>query len=161
MNANDGGPRTTLSQLKADSTASMQELQSFLTEFKGKDPREVMGVIANSGLARSIFVALIGCVLILAAGTVGPFMIWGGKVDEAAASKDSKKKAIDSAIDDGEDEQTKKRKKKKAKQSLASQAKDNKQEAAKKMGISETKKGDAGKLLDKLDKVFENEQKKK
>jgi hypothetical protein len=43
-----------LRELKGNSRATVQELQAFLRELKGKSPQEMLGVVAASQLARSL-----------------------------------------------------------------------------------------------------------
>lgn len=49
-------------ELKGNSRATVQELQTFLRELKGKSPQEMLGVVSASQLARSLMLstALVG-----------------------------------------------------------------------------------------------------
>lgn len=51
-----------LRELQGNSRATVQELQAFLRELKGKSPQEMLGVVAASQLARSLVLssALVG-----------------------------------------------------------------------------------------------------
>lgn len=46
-----------LREMKNNSHATVQELQAFLREFKGRSPQEMLGVVAASQLARSFGLA--------------------------------------------------------------------------------------------------------
>jgi hypothetical protein len=46
-----------LRELRDNSRATVQEIQSFLREFKGKGPKEMLGVVAASNLFRSIIIS--------------------------------------------------------------------------------------------------------
>jgi hypothetical protein len=46
-----------LRELKGNSRATVQELQAFLHELKGKSPHEMLGVVAASHLARSLVIS--------------------------------------------------------------------------------------------------------
>lgn len=72
MQPDDQAPtRNTLASTKADlrelkdnSQATVQELQSFLRELKGKNPQEMLGIVAASHLIRSL---ILSSILILSA----------------------------------------------------------------------------------------------
>jgi len=63
-------------RIQAGSAATADELREFIRHFKGKSPQEVLGVVAQSGLTRAVTVATIGCVVLLAIFTAGPYA-WG------------------------------------------------------------------------------------
>jgi len=48
-----------LRELKANSRATVQELQLFLRELKGKSPPEMLGIVASSQLIRAIVLSVI------------------------------------------------------------------------------------------------------
>lgn len=56
-----------LRELKGNSRATVQELQAFLRELKGKSPQEMLGVVAASQLARSLVLssAIVGGSILL------------------------------------------------------------------------------------------------
>lgn len=56
-----------LRELKGNSRATVQELQDFLRELKGKSPQEMLGVVAASQLARSLVLssALVGGTILI------------------------------------------------------------------------------------------------
>jgi len=63
-------------RIQAGSAATADELREFIRHFKGKSPQEVLGVVAQSGLTRAVTAATIGCVVLLAIFTAGPYA-WG------------------------------------------------------------------------------------
>ncbi|MAD80729.1 MAG: hypothetical protein CMJ50_07795 [Planctomycetaceae bacterium] len=62
-----------LRRLKTDGAASAEELRQFIGQFRGRSPNEVMGVVAQSDLFRSIILAAAGCAVLLVALTVVPY----------------------------------------------------------------------------------------
>jgi len=48
-----------LRELKSNSSATVQELQEFLRELKGKNPQEMLGVVASSQLIRATILSVI------------------------------------------------------------------------------------------------------
>ena len=48
-----------LRELKTNSTATVQELQQFLRELRGKSPQEMLGVVASSQLIRATILAVV------------------------------------------------------------------------------------------------------
>ena len=59
-----------LRRLKTDGSASAEELRQFISQLRGRSPQEVMGVVAQSDLFRSILLAAAGCAVLLVALTV-------------------------------------------------------------------------------------------
>ncbi len=55
-------------------SASADELKSFIAQFRGKSPQEVMGVIGGSGLVQATIQATIATVFFMALFTVGPYL---------------------------------------------------------------------------------------
>jgi hypothetical protein len=67
-----------LRELKGNSRATVQELQAFLRELKGKSPQEMLGVVSSSHLARALILStglVAGGILLF---TAIPFFL-GGK----------------------------------------------------------------------------------
>ena len=64
-------------RLKANASLSLGELREFLSQTRGRSPQEVLGMVAGSALVRCIGWALVGTVILLIVGTVGPYLIWG------------------------------------------------------------------------------------
>jgi hypothetical protein len=75
-----------LRNLKEHGGATLQELQQYLAALKGKNTKEMLGSLAESGLVRATVQAFVGCVLIMALFTVGPFFIGGGMNGETGAT---------------------------------------------------------------------------
>lgn len=48
-----------LRELKSNSSATVQELQEFLREFRGKGPQEMLGVVATSQLFRATILSIV------------------------------------------------------------------------------------------------------
>lgn len=70
---------------RASAPASAAELREFLARLKDKGPREVLGAIAQSHLGWALLQATVGCIALLAALTVGPYLI--GKYSQAGENK--------------------------------------------------------------------------
>lgn len=66
-----------LRRLKANASLSLGELREFLAQTRGRSPQEVLGLVAGSALMRCIGWALVGTVILLIVGTIGPYLIWG------------------------------------------------------------------------------------
>ena len=64
-----------LHRLKTDGGASAAELREFLSHLKGRTPQEVLGVVAESDLVRSILTATVGCFVLLVVLTVVPYAL--------------------------------------------------------------------------------------
>ena len=75
-----------LRELKGNSRATVQELQDFLRELKGKSPQEMLGVVAASQLARSLALssALVGGGILLF--TAIPYFLGGDEKAPPAAA---------------------------------------------------------------------------
>ncbi len=57
-------------ELKANSSATVQELQEFLRQLRGKSPQEMLGVVATSQLFRATILSVVlvtGAILVLTA----------------------------------------------------------------------------------------------
>ncbi len=65
-------------RVKQSGAASVAELREFLGKLKGRSPQEVMGIVAQSSLVKGITTATIGCVVLLLAFTVLPYLWYGG-----------------------------------------------------------------------------------
>lgn len=46
-----------LRELRSNSQATVQQIQAFLRELKGKSPQEMLGAVASSSLVRSLFIS--------------------------------------------------------------------------------------------------------
>ena len=91
-------PRT----LRENSAATARELSDFLAKMKGKPPQEVLGVIAQSGLARGLILSTVAIALLLLVGTAAPFAwshLTSGSSDGKQSSTDSGDKKNDGEAD--------------------------------------------------------------
>ncbi|MFP6612545.1 MAG: hypothetical protein VB835_09570 [Pirellulales bacterium] len=70
-------------RLKADGGATADELREFIRRMRGKSPQQMLGILAQSGLVKSILVSAAGFVVVLSALTVVPYLL---KPDTAAAA---------------------------------------------------------------------------
>lgn len=70
-----GLPRD-LRVLKESGAASAGELREFIQQLRGRRPQEVLGLVAQSGLAQACFVSSLGTLVLLAILTAGPYA-WG------------------------------------------------------------------------------------
>lgn len=66
-----------LRELKSNTNATVQELQQFLRELKGKSPQEMLGVVASSQLFRSTIISVILVTIALFALTAIPYFLQG------------------------------------------------------------------------------------
>ncbi len=62
-------------RLKSDGGASVAELRDFLGQMHGRSPQDVIGMIAGSGLTRSMLLAALLCGLVLLVFTVFPYAL--------------------------------------------------------------------------------------
>ncbi len=79
---NSGESRTSMAstkadlrELKANSSATVQELQLFLRELKGKSPPEMLGIVASSQLIRAIILSVILVIVAIFALTAIPYFL--------------------------------------------------------------------------------------
>lgn len=63
-----------LAQTRANLALSASELNHFLQQMRDKSPRDVLGAVSQSGLARAVFQATVGCIVIMIVFTVGPYL---------------------------------------------------------------------------------------
>jgi hypothetical protein len=75
-------------RIQAGGAMTAAELRQFIRQFKGKSPQEVLGAVAQSGLAQAVGAATIGCAALVAVFTVLPYA-WGKAVP--AESKPARK----------------------------------------------------------------------
>ena len=61
-----GGIARDLDRLKSDAGATAAEIREFLGQMRGRSPQEMIGLVAESGLTRSMFLATFLFVLSLA-----------------------------------------------------------------------------------------------
>ena len=62
-----------LQDLQQNSAATMSELREFLASMRGKNPKEALGIIAQSRLLRSIAVSTVACIVLLVVLTLVPY----------------------------------------------------------------------------------------
>ncbi len=74
-----------LKHLRQNGQASAAEIREFLKSVQGKSPQEVLGVVAQSGLASGIVLATIGCIVLLVVGSVIPYALNRLSADAASA----------------------------------------------------------------------------
>jgi hypothetical protein len=150
-----GGVVRDLNRLKSDGADTVAELRDFIGQMRGKSPQEMLGMVAKSGLMRSIVLATFLVALLLVALSVVPYY-WHGPpahaqqaaeeqtaVEEAAAPSDESKPDDDAA----------------APASTGDVANDNldPDRAVEAMGIGETRTADpdTNPLEDKLDNLLD------
>lgn len=85
-----GGIARDLSRLKSDGTATAAEIREFIGQMRGRSPQEMIGLVAASGLTRSMLLATFLFALLLAMLTVGPYVLWGRKADGSAPVAEEK-----------------------------------------------------------------------
>lgn len=100
--SNSGQRSGDLARLKVDGTATMEELQEFVGQMRGKKPADVMGLVAQSGLASGIVMATIGSFLLLIVFTVIPYYLGGGDEDVAKKADTSRQSAASGNAPAGE-----------------------------------------------------------
>jgi hypothetical protein len=83
-----GGIARDLGRLKTDGAATVAELREFLGRMQGRSPQEMLGLVAESGLTRSMFLATFLFVLLLAALTVIPYGLSSRSADASARAAD-------------------------------------------------------------------------
>ena len=73
--------------LRDNGAASASELREFLTRMHGKPPQEVLGLIAQSGLAKAMFLSTLITLALITAMTAVPFAMNRMSGTAAAAAK--------------------------------------------------------------------------
>lgn len=73
-----GGLAGDVRQLKTHSSAAAVELREFLAQTRGRNVQEVLGMVAESRLMRSVALAALAAVLVLVAASVIPWLIGRG-----------------------------------------------------------------------------------
>lgn len=74
-NPQAGGVVRDLKRLKSGGSASVAELREFLQQMKGKSPQAMLGLVAESGLARSTALATFLFAVVLVTLTVVPYAL--------------------------------------------------------------------------------------
>lgn len=138
-----------LRRIKTDGAASAAELRQFIGQLHGRSPQEVMGVVAQSNLFRSIVLAAAGCAVLLVVLTVIPYALRDAAPAVAAPETAAAEPAAAPAGDDAATPATE------ATSEPGSQP--DLQRAAEAMGIGEAADPDSDTkpLDDKLDKLLD------
>ena len=92
-----GGIARDLGRLKSDGAATVAELREFLGRMRGRSPQEMLGLVAESGLTRSMLLATFLFVLLLAALTVIPYALKDRSADASAPVAEEKAVTEDAA----------------------------------------------------------------
>ena len=79
-----------VSRLKAGAQGTMEELQEFLGQMRGKSPQQVLGLVAASGLTMGIVWSTLGTFVVLMIFTAGPYFVYGDVAAKEAAAKEAK-----------------------------------------------------------------------
>ncbi len=69
------------SRLRNDGSATADELREFIGQLRGRNPQEVLGIVAQSGLVKGMLLATIGFAVLMVAFTVIPYAM--GKESDA------------------------------------------------------------------------------
>ena len=62
-----------LQNLQQNGAATVSELREFLASMRGKNPKEALGIIAQSRLVRSMAVSTVACIVLLVVLTLVPY----------------------------------------------------------------------------------------
>lgn len=81
-------PKGDLKRMSKNSQAVVGELREFLANLKGKSPKEMMGSVADSNLAKSMFTATLLMAALLVALTAIPYAMKQGE-EQAKATDGS------------------------------------------------------------------------
>lgn len=93
-------PKRDIQQLGKNSKAVVGELREFLANLKGKSPKEMMGAVAESSLARSLVISTVVMIVIVFAFSAIPYYFKqkeGSAQVEQRAKESSGKKAEDNS----------------------------------------------------------------
>ncbi|MHC4877776.1 MAG: hypothetical protein ACYTGL_14875 [Planctomycetota bacterium] len=129
-----------MKRLHGDASATAAELREFVATLKGRSPAEVLGKIGESSLIQGIVQASIGCAVLLIVLTVVPYMMHGPaeasttdpETTVADAAAESEAAAADAPATDASTTETE----------ASGDAGSEVQQAAKAMGIDETRQAD-------------------
>ena len=154
-----GGIARDLGRLKSDGAASVAELREFLGQMRGRSPQDMLGLVAESGLTRSMFLATSLFVLSLAVLTVIPYALTSPGADASAPVAEEKAAEEEDSARAGEAE-TAEQPAKPAAAAPVADAEDtgiDPERAVDVMGIGETRVADPDEnpLEDKVDKLLD------
>ncbi len=79
-----GGLGSNMRRLKNDGAATIGELREFLGKMRGRSPQEVLGAVAQSSLFRCTLWTIVGTLLVMTAGTLGPYYLVPPKAKQQA-----------------------------------------------------------------------------
>lgn len=74
-------------RMKSSGAASVQELKEFLRKHQGKSSKELLGELGKTSLFQAMVKSTIGCLLLLAVLTVGPYLMEGKPKPAATAEQ--------------------------------------------------------------------------
>jgi hypothetical protein len=135
--------------LKAGSAASADELREFVKQLKGKNPQEMLGLVAQSGLFVGVMQATVATIVVILTCTVVPYLWSKSSPDTVTAQAappsqapakidESKAKATTPAVSTPDTKQTATASSTGSKPPAA----DNKGKILEKLGMDEAKKAD-------------------
>lgn len=144
------GLRRDLQRAREGAFASAAELREFVQNLRGKSPQEVLGEVANSGLAQGVGIATVGTIILMAVFTIGPYYLYPKQSPkpkaEAASTAASEAKPADAAAKPAE-----------AAEKPSKNAEANARQSLEKMGEAETKTADPKvNPLDNLDDLLDS-----
>jgi hypothetical protein len=153
-----GGIARDLSRLKSDAAATAAELREFLGQVRGRSPQEMIGLAAESGLARSMLLATFLFALLLAGLTVVPYALRSHGADGSAPA--ANQGAVEEDRTEPDQPETRKKPAKPAAAAptvVPEDAGADPERAVDAMGIGETRVADPDKnpLEDKVDKLLD------
>lgn len=155
--AESSGLRGDMYRAHDGAIATTAELREFVRNLRGKSPQEVLGAVANSGLAQGVALATFGTVVLMAVFTIVPYYVYGGKAAAAAALAAKKEAAAKAEAAAAAEEAAKADATASKAKPAAKDASSNAQQTLEKMGESETKQADPKvNPLDNLDDLLES-----
>lgn len=151
------GLRRDMRRAREGAFATTAELREFVHNLRGKSPQEVLGAVANSGLAQGVVLATLGTVALMAVFTVVPYYVYGGKAAAKAALEAKKAAAAQATAESAADSTAESATSTPEKAAPTSKtAAGNAQQTLDKMGESETKQADPKvNPLDNLDDLLD------
>ena len=154
-----GGVARDLGRLRSDGAATVAELREFLGRMRGRSAQEMLGLVAESGLTRSMLLATFLFALLLAVLTVVPYALRDRRADASAPVAEEKAAEVEDSARAGEAE-TAEQPAKPAAAAPVADAEDtgiDPERAVDVMGIGETRVADPDEnpLEDKVDKLLD------
>jgi len=154
-----GGAFRDIERLRSDGAATVAEIREFLDQMHGKSPQEVIGIVAKSGLTRSIILATFLFGVLLVVFTIIPYFLNqrdGGTAEAVAGQSDTTKAPTAKPDESKPEEQPAEAVTTTAKEKSVSDELD-RDRAIDAMGIGETRTADPNKnpREDELDKLLD------